>query len=69
MKRIKPNIDKPHRCPRCHTIPDAARKDGKAVPNKIYECSACDVFWKMTRTDYRILKQIKAALERRLLSR
>ena len=33
--------DKPHRCPVCWAVPNACRKDGNAVTNKIYSCDAC----------------------------
>jgi hypothetical protein len=31
-RRVKPNLDKPHRCPQCHKIPDEAQTDGRALP-------------------------------------
>lgn len=32
------DVDKPHRCPACWKIPDAAKKTGAAVPGVVYEC-------------------------------
>jgi formate dehydrogenase maturation protein FdhE len=45
IMKTKPNEDKPHRCPKCHKIPDAAYKDGSAIPGKRYKCNACKVYW------------------------
>lgn len=41
--------DKPHRCPNCWTIPDAARKTGKAVVGVIYVCAGCNTHWRMEK--------------------
>lgn len=45
---VAPNDDKPHRCPNCHAIPDAAYEHGKAVPGYIYVCrkADCGVKWR-----------------------
>lgn len=59
MKRSKPNIDKPHRCPKCHKIPDSAREDGKAIAGKRYECKDCNVWWKMTPSNYKELDKLR----------
>jgi hypothetical protein len=39
------NGDKPHRCPRCHCIPERAHQHGRAHLWAIYECTHCDVRW------------------------
>jgi hypothetical protein len=45
MRTVKPNTDKPHRCPKCHRIPDEAWKDGEALPGKSYSCKHCCIQW------------------------
>lgn len=45
MRMVASNEDKPHRCPECHRIPDAARADGAALQGKTYSCSDCQVEW------------------------
>jgi hypothetical protein len=42
---VPANLDKPHRCPRCHRIPEAARTDGRAIHGKRYTCEGCGVHW------------------------
>jgi formate dehydrogenase maturation protein FdhE len=64
MKRVKPNLDKPHRCPECHSIPDEANQDGRALPGKRYECQTCKVWWKMSPANYRELKKLVDAIRR-----
>ena len=39
------NGDKPHRCPRCHCIPDKARAHGRTRLWATYRCTDCGVFW------------------------
>ena len=45
LPTVPPNEDKPHRCPKCHAIPDEANKDGRALPGKTYVCKPCGVRW------------------------
>jgi len=49
MINVEPNEDKPHRCPKCHSIPDEARKDGVAIAGKTYACSKCEVEWVVSK--------------------
>ena len=45
MTQVDPNKDKPHRCPKCHSIPDEARKDKLAIAGKTYSCDKCQIEW------------------------
>ena len=51
VKLVRANGDKPHRCPRCHGIPDKAWNHGHARLLAIYECERCDVRWWRTWND------------------
>ena len=42
---VQANQDKPHRCPECHTVSDAAELDGRALVGKWYWCGDCQVKW------------------------
>ena len=46
-KKVEANVDKPHRCPECHDIPDEAYLDGTSIPYKTYRCEDCKVEWVM----------------------
>lgn len=45
MRFVRANGDKPHRCPKCHSIPDRVREDGRARLWAIYCCDGCEVRW------------------------
>jgi hypothetical protein len=48
MKIVVPNTDKPHRCPKCHGIPDHfyQKNVGKAKWWRFYHCDrGCNVWW------------------------
>lgn len=42
----KADPDKPHRCPKCWTIPEEAQQSGRALPNTTYNCANCGARWR-----------------------
>lgn len=46
IRFVRANSDKPHRCPRCHRIPDHAHQlAGRSRWWRTYTCSVCQLRW------------------------